>query len=157
MIKRKKLADQVVLEEQSKALAAKQKQYTMIVEENNRSRVELEIFSGTMQQKIIQAKAEGIRIRREADAYYARKNIGAEALFYQLEKQAEAILVQKTADAQGIEKLKTALEGEGGRNMVKLEYARRLKDIKISAKPYTIKGTIERFDHSTGAISVGRE
>jgi hypothetical protein len=42
--------------------------------------------------------------------------------------------------------------------MVKMEYARKLKDIIITGKPFTIQGTIERFEHlKEGAASTGRE
>jgi hypothetical protein len=53
--------------------------------------------------------------------------------------------------------LKKALEGEGGPNMVKLEYARKLKDVTLIGKPFTIQGSIERFEHLKGAASTGRE
>ena len=64
-----------------------------------------------------------------------------------MKKRAEAILVLKKAEAKGIEAMKKALEGEGGRNMVKMEYAKKLKDINISGKPFTIEGHTARFEH----------
>jgi len=156
MIKSKKLADQEVLEEQSKALAAKQRQQTLIVEETNKKNVAVEEFEGRMKQKVITAQAEGERVRKQADAYYDRITIGAEARLYQMDKKAKGILEKKTAEAKGIEELKKALQGEGGRNMVKLEYARKLKGITITGKPFTIDGTISRFEHLKGAASTGR-
>jgi hypothetical protein len=53
--------------------------------------------------------------------------------------------------------LKKALEGDGGRNMVKLEYARKLKDVTFTGKPFSIESTIERFEHLKAAASTGRE
>ncbi len=147
MIKKKKLADQAVLEEQSKALAAQQKQQTLMVTETNKKNVAVKEFEGQMEQKIISARADAEKIGKEADAYFDRVTIGAEAALYAAKKQAEAILAEKSAEAKGIEALKQALEGEGGRNMVKMEYARKLKDIIISGKPYTIDGRLERFEH----------
>ena len=53
--------------------------------------------------------------------------------------------------------LNKAMEGEGGRNLVKLEYARKLKEINLRGKPFTIDGTVERFEHLKAAASTGRE
>jgi regulator of protease activity HflC (stomatin/prohibitin superfamily) len=152
-IKEKKLADQAVLEEQSKALAAKQRQQTMIVEETNRKNVSIEQFSGKMEQIIIEAKAQAEKTRKEADAYFDKVTIGAEAGLYKSEKQAKAIMSKKLAEAKGIQELKNALTGEGGINMVKLEYAKKLKGVVISGKPYTVDARTERFQHIEGAAS----
>ena len=157
MIKKKKLADQAVLEERSKALAAKQRQQTLIVEETNKKNVAVEQFKGEMEQKIIAAKASGEKAKKAADAYYDRVAIGATATLYQLTKEAEGILSKKQAEAKGIEALTKALEGEGGRNMVKMEYARKLKGIKITGKPFSIQSNIERFEHLKSPATTGRE
>ena len=71
-----------------------------------------------------------------------------------MQKKAEATLAQKMAQAQGIEALKKALEGEGGRNMVKMEYAKKLKDLTITGQPYTVQSRTERFEHTAPAASV---
>jgi hypothetical protein len=154
LIKKKKLADQAVLEEQSKALAAVQIKETAKVDETAKKNVAVEQFRGEMDKIIIQARAEAERVKRDAEAYHKETTVGAEAEFYRLEKQAEATLAQKKAEAQGIEALKKALEGEGGRNMVKMEYAKRLKDLKITGQPYTVQSRTERFEHTAPAASV---
>lgn len=159
LIKRKKLADQAVLEEQSKALAAKQKQQTLIVQETNKKNVAVEQYEGRMTQLIIAANADAEKVKKQSDAYYDKVTIGAKAELYKLEKQANGILAQKKAEAEGIKALKAALEGEGGRNMVKFEYAKKLKGIKITGKPFTIQSTTERFEHlqDAAAASEGRK
>ena len=157
MIKEKKLADQAKLEEESKAKAAQQKQETELMKENNDKRVAIVTFDGEMQQKIIAAKAAAERAMREADAYFAKTTIDAGAKFYQMQKESEAVLARKKAEAEGIKVLNEALTGEGGRNMVKLEYARKLKDVTITGKPFTIQSSIERFEHLKGPASTGRE
>jgi len=157
MIKKKKLADQAVLEEQSKALAAKQKQNTMLVQETNRKNVAVEQFSGEMEQKIIQVQADAERGRKEADAYFQRVTVNATANLYELEKSAEGILAQRTAEANGIRELNNALSAPGGRTMVKLEYARRLAGMVFSGKPFVIDGETERFEHLEGAASFQRK
>jgi hypothetical protein len=147
MIKKKKLADQAVLEEKSKALAAKQRQQTMIVEVTNKKNVAVEQFSGEMQQLVIAARAEGEKAKQAANAYYDKETIGAGAFLYKMNKNADAVLARKKAQAEGIEALKNALEGEGGRNMVKMEYAKKLKDIQVSGMPFILEGRTERFEH----------
>ena len=154
LIKKKKLADQAVLEEQSKALAAVQIKETAKVDETAKKNVAIEQFRGEMEKITIQARAEADRVKRAAEAYHKKTTVGADAEFYRLEKQAEATLAQKKAEAQGIEALKKALEGEGGRNMVKMEYAKKLKGLKITGQPYTVQSRTERFEHVTPAASV---
>ena len=157
MIKNKKGADQAVLEERSKALAAKQKQNTMLVQETNRKNVAVEQFSGEMQQKLIQIKADAERGRKAADAYFQKVTVNATANLYELEKSAEGILAKRTAEANGIRELNNALSAPGGRTMVKLEYARRLAGITFSGKPFVINGETERFEHLQGAASTQRK
>jgi regulator of protease activity HflC (stomatin/prohibitin superfamily) len=153
LIKKKKLADQAVLEEQSKALAAEQVKETAKVDETAKKNVAIEQFRGEMEKTIIQARAEAERVKRAAEAYYKQTTVGADAEYYRLQKQAEATLAEKKAEAQGIEALKKALEGEGGRNMVKMEYAKKLKDLKITGQPYTVQSRTERFEHTAPATS----
>ncbi|NQU40708.1 MAG: SPFH domain-containing protein [Lentisphaerae bacterium] len=155
MIKKKKEADQTVHAEHSKALAAKQKQETLTVKETNIKNVRVEEFTGKMQQKIIAANAGAEKFKKHAEGYYEQKTIAAEAEFYKLEKRAEAITAQKAAEAAGIKALRMALEGPGGANMVKLEYARRLAKMAIIGKPFSVEGTIERFEHLRGAETIG--
>ncbi len=157
MINQKKLADQEQDEERSKAQEAKQRQHTLIVEETNKKNVAVEQFKGKMEQKLISAKAEGEKVKKAADAYFDKRTINAEAGLYEMKKQAEAILAVKSAEARGIEALKKALEGDGGRNMVKMEYAKKLKDVTITGQPFILNGETERFQHMTlGAASVNK-
>ena len=145
MIKRKKLADQAVLEEQSKALAAKQKQVTLIVQETNRKNVAVEQYEGQMSQLVIKSEAESERVRKSAEAYYEKQTIAAAATLYEQEKAAEGIKARTTAEANGIAALNLALSAPGGRNMVKLEYAKKLKGIQITGQPFTVDGHTSRL------------
>ncbi len=151
LIKKKKLADQAVLEEQSKALAAEQIKETAKVDETAKKNVAVEQFRGEMEKLVIQAKAEAERVKRAADAYHKKTTVGADAEFYRLEKKGEATLARKKSEATGIESLKKALEGKGGRNMVKMEYAKKLKGLKITGQPYTVESRTERFEHAAAA------
>lgn len=153
MIKDKKIADQSVQEEKSKALAAEQRQEKSRIVAGNQKEIAIVEFSGKMEQKVIKAKAEAEKLQRGADAYYDKVTIAANAEFYRKQKDAEAVLMAKQKDAEGIEELKKALEGEGGRNMVMLEYAKKLKNLKITGKPFIIEGTTERFEHTSDSTA----
>ncbi|MHC4201737.1 MAG: hypothetical protein ACYSU0_17255, partial [Planctomycetota bacterium] len=155
MIKKKKLADQAVLEEQSKALAAEQKQLTLIVTATNLKNVAVEKFSGEMEQNIIKAGAEAEKATKGADAYHTQVTVAAGAALYEMQRTAEGILATKRAEAEGIEAMKKALEGEGGRNMVKLEYAKKLKNVTITGQPFIVEGRTERFQHLGAPASAG--
>lgn len=154
MIKAKKLADQAVLEEQSKALAAKQRQETMTVQETNKKNVAIEQFEGQMQELVIEATAEAERKKKEADAYYEEVTVGAEAQLYELQQQAEATLAQKLAEAEGLQQLAEALDGEGGRNMVKMEYAKQLESITVTGQPFLFQGDVDRLQHLSGEMAL---
>jgi hypothetical protein len=153
MIKRKKEADQTVHAEASKAQAAKQKQRTMIVQETNIKNVAVEQFEGQMKQKVIAAEADAGRVTKGAEAYYEQHTVQAGARLYEMTKQAAGIVARKKAEADGIMAMKKALEGEGGLNMVRLEYARKLKNIQITGKPYMVQSNIERLELSKGAAA----
>ena len=153
LIKQKKLADQEVEEEASMALAAQQLQHTRIVEETNKKNVAVEEFSGQMEQKEIEAQAQAGKAMKEADAYYEKITIGAEALLYEQQKTAEGTLAMKKAEAEGIEAMKEALEGEGGRNMVKLEYAKKLQSVTITGQPFLIDSRTARFQHTNSTAA----
>ena len=146
LIKQKKLADQAVLEEESKALAAKELQKTLVVKETNLKQVAIEQYKGIVERKRIDAMAEGEKARKAADAYYDKITIDANANFYKKKKEAEAVLAKKTAEAKGIEALKKALEGEGGRNMVKMEYAKKLKGMTIIGQPFSKSSNVGKLE-----------
>ncbi len=153
MIKRKKEADQTVHAEASKAQAAKQKQLTMTVQETNIKNVAVEKFEGEMRQKVIAATAEAERVKKGAEAYFEQRTIHSKARLYEMSKQASAIIARKKAEADGIMALKKAMEGEGGINMVRLEYAKKLRNIAITGKPYLIQSDVQRLELSKGAAA----
>ena len=94
---------------------------------------------------------------KAADAYFEKMTVSAGANLYEMKKTAEGTLARKSAEAEGIMALKKALEGEGGRNMVKMEYAKKLKDVQIVGKPFTVQSNIERFEHLKAPATTGRE
>lgn len=144
-IRAKKLADQEVEEQISKANAAQQNQIFRVVEGTKKKEVFLASIAGQMEQLIVQANANADKMIKEAEAYAIETKRGAEGKFYEMEQNAKAITAKKKAEAEALAKLAEALEGEGGRNIVKMEYAQRLKNMEVSGQPYSVDNTSERF------------
>lgn len=87
-----------------------------------------------------EAKLE--KTRGEVDMTIAQENgraqqamLSADAYFISRQKDAEAILAEKSAKAQGIRKMNEALAGGGGRVMVKRRVAEALKGKRIVVLP----------------------
>jgi hypothetical protein len=153
IINRKEKADQDIKTQIALAKAATEKRETLITKEGNIKVVDLERHKGVLEEKILETEAQAEKVMKAADAYYDQVTIGAEADLYRNEKQATGILEVKKADAEGIEALKDALEGEGGLNMVKMEYAKKLAQMIITGLPYTIKSQTERLQLSEDAAA----
>lgn len=140
-IQERRLADKEVEEQLSRAKAASENQKRVIVEEQKKKDVEVARFKGELSRKEIEADAEEEKLRHEADTYLIKTKIEADAEYERLAREADGILATKTAEAEGVESLKKALEGEGGRNLVKMEYAKRLREARIQGTPTLKSGT----------------
>ena len=134
-IHERRLADKEVEEQVQRALAAKKNQERVITEETKKLEVAISRFNGPLHQMEIDAKAEADKIRDAGKAYLIKAVLDADAEYDRLEKEASSILAVKKAEAEGLFALKKALEGAGGRNLVKMEYARRLRNAKVAGTP----------------------
>ena len=141
-IHERRLADKEIEEQLSRAKAATENQKKVIVEEQKKKDVEVARFKGELTKKEIETEAETEKIGHEADTYLIKTKIEADAEYERLAREADGILATKTAEAEGIASLRKALEGEGGRNLVKMEYAKRLREAKIHGTP-TLKSGVE--------------
>jgi regulator of protease activity HflC (stomatin/prohibitin superfamily) len=146
-IKEKKLADQSVEEEISKARAASQVMERKRVEAQKEMEVEIQTVKGAMEELIVTANADAERVIEESRAYAVTTRVGAEAELYTMKSQADAILAKSRAEAEGLTKMAEALKGEGGLNLVKMEYAKRLATMKLTGQPFVVSGVTERFEH----------
>lgn len=109
----KKVADQAVNKNRSSAEAA--------IKEWER---ELETTKGQVGQVIAAERGKAQQAHMQADAYYEAKKL-----------EADAILAEKTASAQGVRRMREAIAGGGGRTMVKLKIAEALKGKRIVLFP----------------------
>jgi regulator of protease activity HflC (stomatin/prohibitin superfamily) len=112
-IDQKKVADQTVNKNRSAAEAA--------VKEWER---ELETTKGQVGQLLAAERGKAQQVTLQTDAYYEARKL-----------EADAIIAEKSARAQGITKMKEAMAGTGGRTMVKLRIADALKGKKIVLFP----------------------
>lgn len=134
-IQERRIADKEVEEQLSIARAAKENQERVVTEETKKLEVAISRFRGELYNMEIEAKAQAEKIRQEGLAYLLKAKLDADADYERLKKEAVAILAVREAEAAGILALRDALEGEGGRNLVKLEYAKRLREAKITGTP----------------------
>jgi len=84
----------------------------------------LEKTRGDVDQRIASENGKAEQMKLEADAYYFAR-----------QKEAEAILAEKSANALGIKKLNQAMAGSGGKTRVKLKIADALMGKRIVVLP----------------------
>ncbi|MDP4693623.1 MAG: SPFH domain-containing protein, partial [Opitutales bacterium] len=153
-IRAKKLADQEVEEQVSKAKASLQNQIFRVVEATKKKEVFLATFDGEMQKLIVEATANAERDIKQAEAYVIDTKLGADADFYSRDKNSQAILVQAQAEGEGLTVMAQAYEGVGGVNLIKRAYAEKIGDMKITGQPFTIESKTERLTYQDeGAVT----
>lgn len=146
-IRAKKLADQEFEEQISKANAARQNQLFRIVEATKKKEVVLASYAGEMEKLIVEAKANAERDVRQAEAYVIDTRLGADATYYQREKNAQAILVSAKAEGEALTAMAEAYAGVGGMNLVKRAYAEKVGSMQINGQPFTIENKTERLSY----------
>lgn len=146
-IRAKKLADQEVEEQISKAKAALQNQNFRVVEATKKKEVTLATYAGEMEKLVVEADAKAERDVREAEAYVIDTELGADARYYQRDKNAQAILVKAKAEGEALTALASAFAGTGGVNLVKRAYAEKIGDMKLTGQPFTVESKTERLSY----------
>lgn len=153
-IRAKKLADQEVEEQISKANAARQNQIFRVVEATKKKEVVIASYSGDMEKLIVEATATAERDIKQAEAYVIDTQLGADAIFYQRDKNAQAILVTAQAEGEALTAMAEAYEGIGGVNLVKRAYAQKVGGMRITGQPFTIESRTERLSYQDeGAVT----
>lgn len=71
----------------------------------------------------------------DAEGYKKRRQLEGDALLYEKQQQAAAIRIEKRAEADALIARARSISGSGGRNMVKLKVAEKLKGKKIIFVP----------------------
>jgi regulator of protease activity HflC (stomatin/prohibitin superfamily) len=156
-IRAKKLADQEVEEQVSKAKASLQNQIFRVVEATKKKEVFLATFDGEMQKLIVEAKANAERDVKQAEAFVIDTKLGADADFYSRDKNAQAILVTAQAEGEGLTVMAQAYEGIGGVNLIKRAYAEKLGNMHITGQPFTIESKTERLSYQDEGAVIKRK
>ena len=147
-ITEKKLADQEVEEEKSKKLAAEELQKTKRISAEAARDIRIAEIEGELTKHRVDAEGQAARIQAEADAEFKKAEYQAKALLYAAEQKAKGIEAQRLAEAKGIAAFRKALSSaEGAKNLVMMEYAKRLRDVQMSGSPISIDSGVERFEH----------
>lgn len=153
-IRAKKLADQEVEEQVSKANASRQNQIFRVVEATKKKEVFIATYEGEMRKLIVEATANAERDVREAEAYVIDTQLGADADFYSRDKNAQAILVKAQAEGEALTAMAMAYSGIGGVNLVKRAYAEKFANMQISGQPFTIESKTERLSYQDEGVAV---
>lgn len=131
----RRLADKEVEVQIDRAEAARENRRRVQIEEGRRVDTEVSRFRGDLNRRELEIDAKAEQVRRDADAYNKKVTIEGDAEFERLRQESIAILAEKKAEAGGILALRRALEREGGRQLVKFEYAKRLKEATVQGTP----------------------
>ena len=131
----RRLADKEIEVQIDRAEAARENRRRVQIEEGRRVDTEVSRFRGDLNRRELEIDAKAEQVRRDADAYNKKVTIEGDAEFERLRQESIAILAEKKAEAGGILALRRALEREGGRQLVKFEYAKRLKDATVQGTP----------------------
>jgi regulator of protease activity HflC (stomatin/prohibitin superfamily) len=150
-IRAKKLADQEVEEQISKANAARQKQIFRVVEATKKKEVVIASYTGEMEKLIVEANANAERDVRQAEAYVIDTQLGADATYYQRDKNAQAIWVKAKAEGEALTAMAEAYAGVGGINLIKRAYASKIGTMQITGQPFTIESKTERLSYQQEA------
>lgn len=158
-IQERRLADKEVEEQKTRASAARENQRRVVVEETKKLEVEVARFRGEMDKRIMDARGSSEAKKQDADAYLIRTRFEADAEYERLARDAEAVLATVKTEAEGVRLLRNALEGDGGRNLVRLEYAKRLKQAIVRSTPIVRQGletpqSIQRFKYIEDAPKI---
>lgn len=153
VIQEKKQADQEAEKQQAQARAALQEQETQLVEATKHAATEMAAAQGECSNQLIKAKAEAEKAKREGDGKYAATILAADANFYSATKQATGQLALLLSEAEGTEKMRQALAGDGGLSMIGMEYAKRLSQIRFSATPIARDPWVQQFSVQPGTAA----
>ncbi|MDR4504987.1 MAG: SPFH domain-containing protein [Candidatus Scalindua sp.] len=134
-IQERRLADKEVEEQTRRQRAAQRNQERVVTEETKKLDVTISRFQGELDRLEIEAKAKAHQLMSQGVEYLVKAELDGDAEYEKLLKEAETILATKKAEAEGLLALRNALEGAGGLNLVKLEYAKRLISAQVKGTP----------------------
>lgn len=139
-------ASEQVESEQRKAETAIEDQKRQEREAEAKVLREIASMRGRLDKEVLIAQAAAARETRAAEAYAYTKQQGADAQFYMAKNDAQSMLATASAEAEGLKQLAASLSGSGGKNLVKMEYAKVLQGATIQGLPYSTDPRIQRVE-----------
>src|SRR5688572_1998970 len=135
MIRKRKEADQIFVNQAAGQETNRKKQETSIAEQNRMRSNAIAEATGDAQQQVISKDAWSVEQRASAEgaAYKTRKE--ADAMFIRLANEAAGLETELLRRAQGIQVLAEAYT-KGGIGLVKEALADKLKGVRIVGRPF---------------------
>jgi len=143
MIRKRKEADQILVNQAAGQETNRKKQETSIAEQNRLRSNAVAEARGDAQKEIIAKEAWTIEQRTQADGQAYKTKKEAEGSFIKLENEAAALEKELTLRAQGIQALADAY-AKGGLGLVKEALAAKLKGVKITGRPFSYDASPQR-------------
>jgi regulator of protease activity HflC (stomatin/prohibitin superfamily) len=147
-ITEKKLADQEVEQWRSTRAANEESQGRRLQQARQEMENALTRFQGELDQKVEEQRGQADRLKRQAEGYAKRVTLAAEANFHKVKNESIGLGARLEAEAAGTRALRDAMAGDGGRNLVLLEYAKKLAGLKVSGRAVVLEGEVQQFSHS---------
>jgi uncharacterized membrane protein YqiK len=144
LIRLKKAKEQEVEQQKQEKKTALTDQTKQVAQADAQLKVEIAVIKGQLEKAVITAEAEAVRVQKESEAYAYTTKIGADAEFYQMEREAKAVLAQAKSEVEALQNLVAAMKGQGGLNLVMREVAQALQKARIQGKPYSTNNTIQK-------------
>ena len=146
MIKRRKEADQIFVNQAAAQETNRKKQETSIAEQNRIKSNSIAEAQGDVDKEIIAKEAWSVeqRAKAEGDAYKTRKE--SDGAYLRLQNEAAALTTELTRRAQGIRALAEAY-ATGGIGLVKEVLAGKLKGVRILGRPFSEDGQPRRVQY----------
>ena len=156
LIQLKKAKEQEVEQQKQGKKTALTDQTKQVAEADAKLKVEIAVIKGQLEKAVIAAEGEAVRVQKESEAYAYTTKIGADADFYQMEREAKAVLAQAKAEVEALQNLVAAMEGQGGANLVMRQIAEALQKARIQGKPYSTSNTIQKVSIEDSAAGATR-
>lgn len=136
MIKRRKEADQIFVNQAAAQETNRKKQETSIAEQNRLKSNAIAEATGDAQKQIIAKEAWSVEQRAQAEGEAYKQKKEADGAFIQLENQAAALEMELTKRAEGVEAMAEAY-ATGGIGLVREALATKLQGAKVTGRPWS--------------------
>lgn len=136
MIKKRKEADQIFVNQAAAQETNRKKQETNIAEQNRLKSNSIAETTGDAQKEIISKEAWALEQRAKAEGQSYKQRKEAEGAYIQLENNAAALEMQLTKRAEGVQAMAEAY-ASGGIGLVREALATKLQGARVVGRPWS--------------------